>query len=204
MTLNNFIFKVNRKLKNIAIYYIFQYPKVLKYKFLSDCKNVIGSPKYNQPIQLLGEGKIVFGKNVNLGVNFSPNLYSGYGYINARNLHSIISIGNNVWINNNFIIASEGEGVEIGDRTLIGLNVEILDSDFHNLHPDKRMNGVSKTSKVVISENVFLGNNVKILKGVTIGKNSVIANSSVVTKSIPENVIASGNPCKVIKQIDFN
>jgi len=74
----------------------------------------------------------VFGKNVNLGVNPSPHLYSGYGYIDARKEHSSISIGDNVWINNNFMIASEGEGIEIGEKTLIGLNVEITDSDFHS------------------------------------------------------------------------
>jgi|SaaInl8_200m_RNA_FD_contig_111_169589_length_9493_multi_4_in_0_out_0_5 acetyltransferase-like isoleucine patch superfamily enzyme len=204
MTITNFIFKAKRKIKNTIIYYIFQYPRIIKYKFLSDCKNVIGSPKYNQPTQLLGEGTIMFGKNVNLGVKPSPHLYSGYGYIDARKLNSKIFIGDNVWINNNFMITSEGEGIEIGARTLIGLNVEISDSDFHDLHPDKRIGGVPKKSKVVISENVFIGSNVKILKGVTIGKNSVLANSSVVIKSIPENVIAAGNPCKVIKQIDFN
>jgi acetyltransferase-like isoleucine patch superfamily enzyme len=204
MTISDFIFKVNLKLKNIAIYCIFQYPRVLKYKFLSDNKNIIGNPTYNQPTQLLGKGTIMFGKNVNLGVKPSPNLYSGYGYIDARKPYSKIFIGDGVWINNNFMIASEGKGIEIGARTLIGLNVEISDSDFHDLHPDKRMSGVPKTSKVVISENVFIGSNVKILKGVTIGKNSLIANSSVVTKSIPENVIAGGNPCKVIRQIDFN
>jgi maltose O-acetyltransferase len=189
MSLNNFIFKVKRKLKNIIGYWFFQYPRVLKYKFLSDNKNIIGSPKYNQPTQLLGGGTIIFGKNVNLGVRPSPHLYSGYGYIDARKENSKIIIDDNVWINNNFMIASEGEGIEIGKNTLIGLNVEITDSDFHDLHPERRMGGSPKTAKVTIEENVFIGSNVKILKGVTIGKNSVIANSSVVTKSIPANVI---------------
>lgn len=204
MFINTFIFKVTRKLKNIIGYLVFQYPRVLKYKFLSDNKNIIGSPKYNQPTQLLGGGTIMFGKNINLGVRPSPHLYSGYGYIDARKENSKIIIGNNVWINNNFMIASEGEGIEIGENTLIGLNVEITDSDFHDLHPERRMGGIPKTAKVTIEENVFIGSNVKILKGVTIGKNSVIANSSVVTKSIPANVIAGGYPCKVIKKLDFN
>ena len=146
----------------------------------------------------------MFGKNVNLGVKPSPFLYNGYGHIEARKENSEISIGDNVWINNNFVIISEGEGIEIRENTLIGANVEIIDSDFHDLHPHKRMGGNPKTAKVVIEENVFIGNNVKILKGVTIGKNSVIANSSVVVKSIPSNVIAGGYPCKVIKKIDFN
>jgi acetyltransferase-like isoleucine patch superfamily enzyme len=204
MTINNFIYKVKRKLKHTAEFVFFQYPRVIKYRLLSSCKNIIGNPKYNQPTQLLGGGVIMFGKNVNLGVRPSPNLYSGYGYIDARKEKSLITIGDNVWINNNFMITSEGQSISIGKDTLIGLNVEITDSDFHDLNPKKRMSGIPKTAKVIIEENVFIGNNVKILKGVTIGKNSVIGNSSVVTKSIPSNVIAGGYPCKVIKTFDFN
>ena len=204
MFINNLIFKVKRKLKNILGYIMFQYPRILKYKLLSSCENVAGKPKFNQPTQLLGGGSIMFGRNVNLGVKPSPHLYSGYGYIDARKENSKIVISDDVWINNNFMIASEGEGIEIGEKTLIGLNVEIADSDFHDLHPQRRMSGVPKTAKVIIGKNVFIGSNVKILKGVNIGDNTVIAHSSVVTKSIPKNVIAGGNPCKVIKNLDLN
>lgn len=204
MTINEFIFKVNRRLKNYLGYFVFQYPRVLKYKILSNCKVVIGKAKYNQPTLLSGGGRIMFGKNVNLGVNQSPLFYSGYGYIDARKQHSKIVIGDNVWINNNFNICSEGEGIEIGEDTLIGLNFEVSDSDFHDLHPDRRMSGIPNTAKVSIGKNVFIGSNVKILKGVTVGDNSVIANSSVVTKSIPSNVIAGGYPAKVIRELDFN
>ena len=204
MTIDEFIFKVKRRIKNLLGYIVFQYPRVLKYKILSNCKNVVGKAIYNQPTQLLGVGTIVFGKNVNLGVSQSPFFYSGYGYIDARKEQSKILIDDNVWINNNFNICSEGEGIEIGRDTLIGLNFEVSDSDFHDLHPDRRTTGIPKTAKVTIGTNVFIGSNVKILKGVTIGDNSVIANSSVVTKSIPANVIAGGYPAKVIKEIDFN
>lgn len=54
MTINEFSFKVKRKLKNIIGYVLFQYPRVLKYKMLSSCKNIVGKPIYNQPTQLLG------------------------------------------------------------------------------------------------------------------------------------------------------
>lgn len=86
---------------------------------------------------------------------------------------------------------------------LIGFNCEILDSDFHDLSPipDKRKNGKAKMGKVVIENNVFIGSNCSILKGVTIGENSVIANSSVVVRSIPPNVIAEGNPCRIVKNL---
>lgn len=204
MNINEFIFKLKRKVKNIIGYCIFQYPRILKYKTLSNCKNIVGKPIYNQPTQLLGEGYISFGKNVNLGVVTSPFFYNGYGYIDARKLYSEIVIEDNVSINNNFNICSEGEGIYIGANTLIGLNFEVSDSDFHDLHPDRRTTGIPKTGKVTIGKNVFIGSNVKILKGVTIGDNSVIANSSIVTKSIPDNMIAGGYPAKVIKKIDFN
>ena len=204
MTLNNFFFKVKIKLKNLISYYLFQYPRVLKYKFLSNSQNIVGKPIYNQPMLLSGRGLIVFGKNINLGVRSSPYFYSGYGYVDARKSFSKISIGDNVWINNNISIVSESEGITIGNDTLIGLNVSISDTDGHDLHPDKRLMGTQNTQSIKIGNNVFIGNNVKILKGVIIGDNSVIANSSVVTKSIPANVIAGGNPAKVIKEIDFN
>ena len=63
------------------------------------------------------------------------------------------------------------------------------------------MQGIPKTGRVVIGENVFAGSNVKILKGVSIGDNTVIGNGSVVTKSIPGNVIAGGFPCRIIKNL---
>mgnify|MGYP000361354714 CR=1 FL=1 len=112
-----------------------------------------------------------------------------------------VRIGDNVSINNNATIVSEGEGISIGNDTLIGTNVFIADSDFHNLDPDLRLSNVIKTEKVTIGNNVFIGSNVSILKGVDIGNNSVIAYGSVVTKSIPSNVIAGGIPCKVIKKL---
>ena len=146
----------------------------------------------------------MFDKNVNLGVAYSPQFYTSYGYIDARKKHSMIKIGKDVWINNNFNICSEGEGIDIGANTIIGVNIEISDSDFHDLHPNKRMSGYPKTAKVVIGKNVFIGNGVKILKGVCIGDNYVIAAGSIVTKSIPKNTIAGGIPAKVIRSLDFN
>jgi len=204
MTFNKFTLKIKRKFKHIIGRILFHHPRVIKYKFLSNCKNIMGDPVYNQPTQLLGEGSIVFGENVKLGYSPSPYLYSGYGYIEARKSDSKIIIGNDVMINNNFNIIGEGEGIEIGAKTLIGSNVEISDSDFHELDPERRRGGMPKTVKVSIGKNVFIGSNVKILKGVTIGDNSVIANSSIVTKTIPANVIAGGYPCKVIKDLDVN
>jgi acetyltransferase-like isoleucine patch superfamily enzyme len=193
--------RILRRIFHALVYVLFQFPRMVKYRILSNCRDVVGRPIYNQPAILHGKGSIIFGGNVHIGVNLSPQLYSGYGYIESRNSNSRIIIGNDVWINNNIMLVSEGEGIVIGAKTLIGHNVEIVDSDFHALHPNMRMTGRGKTAKVSIGENVFIGSNVKILKGVSIGDNSVIGQGSIVTQSIPADVIAAGNPARVIKSI---
>ncbi len=188
----------------MLISYIHQWLRINKYKLLSTCKNVFGKPILNQPCLFNGKGKIIFHENVKIGVINSPYLYSNYAYIESRKPDTVVEIESGVYVNNNFVIIAAGEGVYIGKNTIAGTNFEIYDSDFHDLHPDKRMQGgTPKTAKVVIEENVFFGSNVTVLKGVTIGKNSVIANGSIVTKSIPENAIAAGNPAKVIKTLPF-
>lgn len=195
------IYKKIYKLKKVVLNFLFQRSRKIKFRLLSNCKNIKGRPVINQPTQFMGEGNIFFGKNVNLGIEFSPYFYNGYGYIDVRALHSRISIGDNVSINNNFVLVSEGDGIEIGENTIIGTNVEITDTNSHDLDPVNRILGAPKTCRVKIGKNVFIGGNVKILKGVVIGDNTVIGNSSVVTKSLPENTIAAGNPAKVIRQI---
>ncbi|MBZ5583962.1 MAG: hypothetical protein LAQ30_17475 [Acidobacteriia bacterium] len=87
---------------------------------------------------------------------------------------------------------------------MLGANVTIVDTDFHSLNPYKRaMKGSEEyaSEPVVIGKRVFIGTAVTILKGVTIGDNTVIGAGSVVTKSLPGNVIAAGNPCRPIKTL---
>jgi maltose O-acetyltransferase len=163
---------------------------------------VQGKPTIRQPVQFVGKGTIKFTGKVNLGFYPSRSFLSGYIYLEARNPDSVIEIGNGVWINNNSALVSEGPGIFIGNRTTLGTNCEIVDSDFHDMHPDRRIDGVSKTAKVIIGENVFIASNVKILKGVEIGNNSIIGNGSVVTRSIPENVVVFGNPAKIVQRIE--
>lgn len=181
--------------------YFFQRPRVLKYKLLSDIKKITGKAIYNQPALLIGKGSVSFGKNVQLGYYPSPFFYSGYIHLESRTPQASIEIGNNVYINNNFFAISESAGIEIGDNALIGINCEIIDSDFHDLSPAKRATGTGVSEKVIIGKNVFLGNNVKITKGVTIGDNSVIANGALVVSSFPANVIIGGVPAKIIGSI---
>ena len=174
--------------------------RIKKYEILSDCKTVSGKPLKSHPLLLKGKGKISFGKNVQIGVLSSPFFYSHYSYFEARETSSEISIGDNVAINNAFSIECNAK-VIIENDVLIGSCCSIMDNDGHDLAIDKRNNGNPKMASIHIQQNVFLGSNVTILKGVTIGRNSIIGNRSVVTKSIPDNVIAAGNPAKVIRTL---
>ena len=185
---------------NTVTFFIFCIPRLWKYKFLSDCNQVFGKAKLFHPLLLKGRGRISFGQHVQIGVTASPHFYSHYAYLEARNLDSEICIGDYVSINNAFSAVAFSK-ITIQNNVLIGVNCSIMDNDGHNLDIDKRHNEVLKSEDVFISENVFIGDNVTILKGVTIGVNSVIGNGSIVTKSIPDNVIAAGNPARVKRSI---
>ncbi len=189
-------------LKKIALN--FQQFRIVIYRNLSDLIDITGKPHIKQPVLFIGKGSLKFGNNVNIGYYPSPYFYSGNAHFEARTIDSKITIGNNVYFNNNFVAISE-VSITIGNNILIGTNVEIYDSDFHNMEPHLRFGAQEyPTAKVIIEDNVWLGSNVKILKGVTIGQNSVIANGAIVTKSIPANVVAGGIPAKVIKLLNEN
>ena len=86
--------------------------------------------------------------------------------------------------------------IRLGQNVRCGANTMITDSDWHG--NDSR---VGADKEVIIDDNVWLGYGVKVLKGVHIGKNTLIGAGSIVTKDIPANVIAAGNPCPVIKRL---
>jgi len=110
-----------------------------------------------------------------------------------------IHIGDYVLISpGNQIIASER--ITIGSNTMIASGCYISDSDWHDTYD--RTAELDKFSPVVLEENVWIGSRVIVGKGVTIGRNSIIGAGAVVTRSIPANVIAAGNPAKVIKELD--
>jgi maltose O-acetyltransferase len=199
MNIENLSYRIIAKAKRLFSFFLFQYIRIIKYRFLSNCKKIQGKPKINQPVLICGDGKVFFGKQVAIGVAKAPCYYNSYVYIDVRKASSCIIFGDNVWINNSCSFVSEGAGIEIGRNTIIGRNCDIIDSDFHALDPRERMYGLPKTEKVAVGANVFIGADVKILKGVEIGDNTIIGNSSVVTKSIPVNVIAGGNPAKILR-----
>ncbi len=175
--------------------------RIWKYRALSTCRRVSGSPVILQPVLFAGDGTIVVGRDVEFGWPTSVMFYAGYSHIEAYTPDSLIEFGDGVQINNNAFIKSEGPGIRIGARALLGSHVEIFDSDFHDLRSDHRRDGRPRMAPVELGENVFIGDGTKILKGVSIGAHSVIGAGSVVTKSVPAGVIAAGNPARVIRSL---
>lgn len=113
----------------------------------------------------------------------------------GKNLH----FGNRVYANFNFTVVDDGE-IFVGDKVMFGPNVTIATAN-HPIEPSLREDCMQYNKPVHIGENVWVGAGTVIVPGVTIGKNSVIGAGSVVVKDIPENVVAVGNPCRVLREI---
>ena len=121
-----------------------------------------------------------------------PPVHMAYG----TNVH----IGNHFYANFNLVIVDDID-VYIGENVMIAPNVTITPTG-HPVDPELRRPGTQFSIPVRIGNNVWIGSNAVILPGVTIGDNSVIGAGSVVTHDIPENVVAVGNPCRVLRKIN--
>ena len=145
------------------------------------------------PAELVKRKEIIkklFGKT---GNNFfvEPTFRCDYGYN--------IEIGENFYANYNCTILDCAK-VIIGDNVLLAPNVSLFTAG-HPIHYELRNQEFEYAFPITIGNNVWIGGNVVINPGITIGDNTVIGSGSVVTKNIPANVIAVGNPCKVLRQI---
>ena len=117
--------------------------------------------------------------------------YTDYGYN--------CFIRNNTFINHNAYLM-DGAPIKIGSYCFIGPNCGMYTAT-HALIAEERNQGLEKAKPIEVGNNVWIGGDVTILPGVKIGDNSVIGAKSVVTKDIPANVIAVGNPCEVLREI---
>lgn len=130
--------------------------------------------------QLLGKSEDAF---------INPPFYCDYG--------THIEVGKNFFANYNCTILDVAR-VRIGDNCFMAPNVAIYTAG-HPIHPDTRNSQYEYGKEVTIGDNVWLGGSVVIMPGVHIGNNVVIGAGSVVTRDIPDNAIAVGNPCKVVR-----
>lgn len=110
-----------------------------------------------------------------------------------------ISVGEGFFANFDCVML-DGAPITIGDRVCLGPKVGLYTAD-HPLDKDVRSTFVEFSSPITIGDDVWLGAGVTVMPGVTIGSNVVVGAGAVVTKDIPDNVIAVGNPCKVLRQL---
>lgn len=189
--------KAARKLNSAAIRSV-QFFRVQAFRCLSD-NRIAGDFRRYQPVQATGRGRIEVSDTVKFGVRSSPLFLSTYAYLESRKSTAAIRIGARTWISNNFCAIADSSSIDVGADCVIGYNVELLDSDFHGIDPNARSSFTS--SPISVGDRVFIGSNVKILKGVTIGDGSTIASGSVVTKNVSSNVVAGGNPARVLREL---
>ena len=126
------------------------------------------------------------------GLYIEPPFYCDYG----KN----IEVGENVYFNFNCIVLDVCK-VTIGSNTLIGPNVQIYTAT-HSMSAKARREGLEFGQPISIGSDVWIGGSVIICPGVTIGDRSVIGAGSIVTRDIPSDIFAAGNPCKVVKKLD--
>lgn len=126
------------------------------------------------------------------GCYIEPPLRANWG---GHHVH----FGKGVYANFNLTLVDDTH-IYIGDHVMIAPNVTIA-AGTHPVSPELRERGIQYNLPVHIGRNVWIGSGVQIMPGVTIGENTIIGAGSVVTKDIPANVIAFGNPCKVVREI---
>lgn len=127
------------------------------------------------------------------GCYIEPPFHANWG---GKHIH----FGNNVYANFNLTMVDDTH-IYVGDNVLFGPGV-IVCTGTHPAHPELRRKQAQYNLPVHIGKNVWIGGGAFIMPGITIGENSIIGANSVVTKDIPPDVIAVGNPCRVLRTID--
>ncbi len=106
--------------------------------------------------------------------------------------------GSGIYANSNLTLVDDGH-IYIGDKVMFGPNVTVVTAA-HPVEPGLRARGLQYNKDVYIGENAWIGAGVIILPGVHIGRNAVIGAGSIVTADIPDNAVAVGNPCRVMRE----
>ncbi|MBQ8642247.1 MAG: sugar O-acetyltransferase [Clostridia bacterium] len=127
------------------------------------------------------------------GCYIEPPLHANWG---GHHVH----FGRNVYANFNLTLVDDTH-IYVGDCTMFGPNVTVATAG-HPILPELRAQGYQYNASVRIGKNCWIGAGVVIVPGITIGDNVVIGAGSVVTKDLPDNVVAVGNPCRVLREVN--
>ena len=127
------------------------------------------------------------------GCYIEPPLRANWG---GRHVH----FGKGVYANFNLTLVDDTH-IYVGDYTMFGPNVTVATAG-HPILPELRAQGYQYNASVHIGKNCWIGAGVVIVPGVTIGDNVVVGAGSIVTKDLPDNVVAVGNPCKVLREVN--
>lgn len=163
-------------------------------KKICDCKELIHDFNMSRPSQVAFREEIIRKVFAEVGENcyIEPPFHANWGC----NMH----VGKNFYANFNLTVVDDAD-IYIGDSVMIAPNV-VIATGTHPICPELRERVYQYNLPVHIGNRVWIGAGSIILPGVTIGDDSVIGAGSVVTKDIPSGVVAVGNPCRVLRNID--
>jgi maltose O-acetyltransferase len=173
----------------------------IRFQWMSTIKAVHRDATITGAVLATGNGTIR-AKGALLGYWPSPDALTSCVYLEARHPVSTIEIGRGTMINNGTSIVSEGPGVFLGERILVGPRVTIFDSDFHPLASESRDTDRPNMGAVHIDDDVFIGAGAIILQGVSIGSGAVIAAGAVVTSDVGARQVAGGSPARPLGTVD--
>ena len=158
------------------------------------CLEILYDFNNTRPSQMKERNEILKKLLAEVGENcyVEPPLHANWG----KNTH----FGNNVYANFNLTLVDDTD-IFVGNNVMFGPNVVVATAG-HPIDPELRMKVAQFNIPVHIGNNVWIGAGAVIMPGVTIGDNTVIGAGSVVTKDIPANVVAVGNPCRVMREIN--
>jgi len=162
-----------------------------------NCLELLYDFNSTQPLEQNKRQELLKKMFAEIGENcyIEPPFHSNWG---GKNVH----FGNSVYANFNLTLVDDCD-IFVGDNVMFAPNVTVATAT-HPINPVLRSKQAQYNLPVHIGNNVWIGSSATILPGVTIGDNTVIGAGSVVTKDIPANVVAVGNPCKVLREINEN
>lgn len=161
----------------------------------TECLDKLYDFNQTRPAELQKRGEMLKDMFCEIGENcyIEPPFHANFG---GKHVH----FGNNIYANFNLTLVDDTH-IYVGDCTMFGPNVTVATAG-HPILPELREQGYQYNMPVHIGRNCWLGAGVIVLPGVTIGDNTVVGAGSVVTKDLPSNVVAVGNPARVLRQIN--